>query len=145
MLDKLIRFLVHEKDILNELVGLAEKQQRALVEYDINALNEIVSYQDALSKNLRETEEKRIRLLMNWLQISRSEAMKIRLSAIEKSLKSAEQENIKELRMQLNDLMARFKNFNTTNRVLANKGKNGTAQMLAMFKNGNNSVCNVRI
>jgi predicted nucleotide-binding protein (sugar kinase/HSP70/actin superfamily) len=136
---------VHEKDILNELVGLAEKQQRALVEYDINALNEIVSYQDALSKNLRETEEKRIRLLMNWLQISRSEAMKIRLSAIEKSLKSAEQENIKELRMQLNDLMARFKNFNTTNRVLANKGKNGTAQMLAMFKNGNNSVCNVRI
>lgn len=136
---------MHEKDILNELVGLAEKQQRALVEYDINALNEIVSYQDALSKNLKETEEKRIRLLMNWLQISRSEAMKIRLSAIEKSLKSAEQQNIKELRMQLNDLMVRFKNYNTSNRVLANKGKNSTAQMLAMFKNGNNSVCNVRI
>ncbi len=145
MLDKLTRFLVHEKDILNELVGLAEKQQRALVEYDINALNEIVSYQEALSKNLRETEEKRIRLLMNWLQISRSEAMKIRLSAIERSLKGAEQENMKMIRMELDDLMSRFKTCNTTNRVLANKGKNSVSQMLAMFKNGRSSVCNVTI
>jgi len=145
MLDKLLRFLVHEKDILNELVGLADKQQRALVEYDINALNEIVSYQEALSKNLRETEEKRIRLLMNWLQISRSEAMKIRLSAIERSLKGGEQENMRQIRSELDDLMNRFKVTNTTNRVLANKGKHSVSQMLAMFKNGRNSVCNVTI
>ena len=145
MLDKLIKVLVHEKDILNELVGLAEKQQRALVEYDIHTLNDIISYQEALSKNLRETEDNRIRLLMNWLQIPRSEAMKIRLSAIERSLKGGDQENMKRIRMDLKDLTGRFNRSNTINRVLANKGKNSVSQMLSMFKNGRNHVCNVTI
>ena len=145
MLDKLLLYLRHEMSLLGELVKLAEVQQDALIRFNISELEGISAAQDSLSKNLRETEEKRIKLLMNGLNISRREAASLRLSVIENKYEGKELLEIKNLRLCLRDLLTKLNNYNATNRALTNRARASIQNIISVFTNNGSAVCNVKV
>lgn len=145
MKDKLFASLKHEYKLLLELISLAEKQQDALVKFNMGELEAIARYQEDAARRLREAEESRIRLLMAWLGAPRNEAAKIRLSALEPHFVNDELREIRRIRAGLRKLLTDLHNINMTNRVLANKARSTVSRILSVFTNGSNHVCNVRV
>lgn len=145
MIDKLIKYLEHEQHLISELVRLAERQQRALVKYDIRELDEITSYQESIAKSLRGLEDQRISFLMAWLGLNRSQAANLRLSAIESKLKNEDFNNIKSLRTNLKNLITNLQNLNNTNKVLANRARHSVRDMMNLFTSANRHVFNVKV
>lgn len=145
MLAKLFNFLQFEQQLLQEMIRLAERQKVALVKFNIKELEEITSYQEELAKSLRQAEEQRIAYLMSWLNISRAEALKLKLSTIEKQFPDDNIKEIKKLKKNLAKLVNILQELNLTNRVLANRAKSSVSNMLSVLSNGNNYVCNVKI
>lgn len=145
MLAKLFGFLKYEKQLLAELVELAEKQQKALVHFDMSALNDVSSSQEHLALNLRKVEEQRIDFIMNWLRISRNDAHQMQLSSIESKLQGESHSELKSMRENLKGLIDKLNNLNTTNRILANRAKHSVSQSLSSLTNGSNHVYNVKV
>lgn len=145
MLAKLFNFLQFEQQILQEMVRLAERQKEALVKFNVKELEEITSYQEELALGLRKAEEQRIAYIMSWFGISRTEALKIRLSTIESKLSSEEAIEIRKFKKNMAKLVNILQELNLTNRVLANRAKSSVSTMMNVLTNGNNHVCNVRV
>ncbi len=145
MLTKLFTYLKHEQQLLNELISLAEKQQKALIRFDSAELEKIATYLAEVAKTLRDAERYRINLLMSWLNISSAQARQIKLSAFEKLLKSDELNALRTMRLSLRDLIIKFHTMNATNRALANRARNSVREILANLTNGSNNMCNVTI
>ncbi|MCX6146686.1 MAG: flagellar protein FlgN [Candidatus Kapabacteria bacterium] len=145
MLAKLHSFLKFEKDLIDKLTKLAEEQRDALVKFDMIKVEQLAIYQDDLVKKIREAEEKRIKLLMNWMGISRMEAVNLKLSSIERRLEGAQMLEIKRLRIALKKLVSNLQNLNNTNRVLANRAKSSIQNMMMMFVGGGHQMFNVKI
>lgn len=145
MLSKLHKFLKYEKELIDKLTKLAEQQRDALVKFDMIKVEQLAIYQDDVVKNIREAEEKRIRLLMNWMGLTRIEAMNLKLSSIEKRLNGEELIEIKRLRIALKKLVSNLQNLNNTNRVLANRAKSSIQNIMMMFVGGGHQMFNVKI
>ena len=145
MLAKLFNYLQFELQILQEMVRLAERQKEALVKFNVKELEEITSYQEELANGLRKAEEQRIVYIMSWLGISRSEAMKIRLSSFEKGLPSDQLKELRRMKKNLSQLVNILQELNLTNRVLANRAKSSVSNMMGILTNGQNHVCNVKV
>jgi hypothetical protein len=144
MLPKLLTYLKHEEQLISEMINLSQKQQRALVKYDIQELDQITAYQDETSKYLKEAEDQRINLLMAWLKISKKEAVSMWLSDLENVVHPEELTEVRNIRLSLSKKLNALNALNTTNRLLSNRAKNNVGQMLSVFANGNH-VCNVRV
>lgn len=142
---KLFNYLQFEKQILQELVRLSERQQKALVKYNISELEEVSSYQEELAKSLRRAEEQRIDFIMNWLAVSRNEAQGIGMSQLEKRFKNEELKELKDLRKALKQLLTNLQTLNSTNRMLANRARSSISEMMGVMTNGRNHVYNVRV
>ena len=144
MLPKLLTYLKHEEQLISEMINLSQKQQRALVKYDIQELEQITAYQEETSKYMKEAEEQRINLLMAWLKISKKEAVSMWLSDLENVVHPEELTEVRNIRLSLSKKLNALNALNTTNRLLSNRAKNNVGQMLSVFANGNH-VCNVRV
>jgi flagellar biosynthesis/type III secretory pathway chaperone len=142
MEEKLIMYLEHMEKLLSGMLELAERQQSALIRIDTKELEQITNYQNALAKNLRETEQQRIKYIMSSFNISLKEASVLPLSFIERKTKS---KVIADFRKKLAILTTSLYNLNITNRVLANRAKNSVKEIFSVFSNGSNHVCNVKI
>jgi hypothetical protein len=142
---KLFTFLKHEQQIIKELIAMAELQQKALVEFKLSELERIAQYQENLGRNLREAEEQRIGLLMNWLKAPRKDIVNLRLSALERFFKNEELIELKKLKKSMRNLLNRLHALNTTNRVLSNRAKKTVGDIISVFTNGSNHMCNVRV
>jgi hypothetical protein len=145
MFNKLFAFIRHEEQLISELIEFAEKQQTALIKYDIKTLEQIAIHQELIAKNLRNIEEQRIKMISNWLQIQRNDAIKLNLSDIEKFAESDKIDELKKLKKSFNKKIYLLNNLNTTNRVLANKAHNSIGKIISLFTNGTNHLCNVRV
>ncbi len=145
MLAKLYNFLQFEQQLLQEMIRLAERQQIALVKFNIVELEEITSYQEELAKGLRGAEEQRISYLMAWFGVSRKEAMSIRLSRFEENLALDELKEIRSIKRKMSKLVNNLQELNLTNRVLANRAKSSISNMMNIISNGRSHVCNVTI
>lgn len=145
MLEKLVKYLEYEEKLMQRLVRLAEEQQNALVGFNIKDLNKISRQQDEISKQLRQAESKRIRLLTLWFDISQQEATKLRLSTLEKNLKGDELELVKSYRIRMRKLITDLHTLNVNNRILANRAQYSVREVMAAITNGQNQVCNVKV
>lgn len=145
MVTKLLTYLKHEEQLVSELITLAQRQQRALVKYDMSELENLTSYQEETSKYLREAEDQRIKLIMAWLNLPRKEASSVWLSDIEKYIKSEEITEVRQMRKNLNQKLNLLNALNNTNRLLANRARNNVSQIMNIFSNGSNQVCNVKV
>jgi len=138
---QLYGYLQFEQQLLEEMLRLADKQQVALVNYRISELSEITSFQNALIVNIRNAEEKRIALLMQWLNITRKEAMELKLSALEDRIEDEEVSNeIKKIRKELRIMIDRLQNMNSTNRLLSNRARANVKEMMGYITGGRHQV-----
>lgn len=145
MTSKLFKYLKHEEQLISELLRLAERQQTALVRFDVGELQEITKYQIALSTNLRKAEEQRIDLLTNWLKISRKEAMNLTISNIEKEFDKNQRGLFGELKSKLSNNIEKLNHLNKENRILTNRALRSNAEMLNMITKGSNGVLNRKV
>ena len=145
MIEKLFTLLEHELQLINELIALANRQQKALTSYKLVELEQLAPYQEEVLKNLRDAEEFRIKLLTSWLGITRKDVFNLRLSSLEKKFQSEEITEIRKLRTEMKKKLTELININTTNRVLTNKATGSINQIISILTSGTNHVCNVRI
>jgi len=145
MLSNLFQFLLHEKQLLKELIELAERQQKALVEYKIEDLEEITTCQAELSKSLREAEERRLSMLAATLNVTRIDAANMTMTMLERYFDSDELHELRRLKHELRSLTNSLRNLNLVNRVLTNRARRSVSDILSMFRNGFNHVCNVKV
>ena len=141
----LLTYLKYEKQLLKEMVILAQKQQSALIKFNTNELDRITSYQFEVSKNLKQAEEKRIKMLMTMFGISRAEASKMKLSNIIEKMNKQEVLEFETMKGEMSTLIGSLQQFNTLNRVLANRARNSVREILTILTNGTNNVCNVTV
>ena len=141
----LLALLKFEHQLLKEMVSLAEQQQNHLIKFSAIELEKISSYQSEISSNLRLAEEKRIKILMNDLKMSRNQAMNLTMSEIVRNFVSEDAAEYKTLQKELKYLVNKLQNFNVVNRVLANRARISVRELLGFFTNGTNQVCNVKI
>ncbi|MFP4528975.1 MAG: flagellar protein FlgN [Candidatus Kapaibacterium sp.] len=142
---KLFTFLKHEQQLIKELIAMAELQQKALVEFRLSELEKIAGYQESLAQNLRDAEEQRIRMLMAWLGAQRRDVVNMRLSALEKFFQSEELMELKKLKKSMRAMLERLQALNTTNRVLSNRARKSVQNIISVFTDGRNHVCNVKV
>lgn len=145
MIDKLIDCLIEEKKLIFKLLELSKSQQICLINYDINQLNEITPNQEFLQKKLKEYEEYRIKLLMNWLNISSNDAISLKLSTLEKKLDRENMKKLHPLRMELQKLVLELQGYTLNNRVLVNKAKQSVQGILTMFTRNGNQIINQKV
>lgn len=146
MLSKLVKYLQYEQGLIKEMIELAQKQQTALVTFDTASLERITFRQETLSNKLREAEAMRVNLLIQWLKISKQDAMNLRMSTIEKQLKNNEERiAMKALRIKIMALLKKLHTFNNLNRSLANRARNSVRETLSYLTNNGKHVCNVKV
>ncbi len=141
----LLTYLKYEKQLLKEMIVLAQKQQSALIKFNTNELDRITSYQSEVSKSLKQAEEKRIKMLMAMFGVSRVEATNMRLSAIIEKMNKEDVLELETMKGEMNSLIGNLQHFNTLNRVLANRARNSVREILTILTNGTNNVCNVKV
>ena len=142
---KLFGYLQYEYQLLQEMIRLAERQQVALVKYHISELSEIISFQEALIKSIRDAEKIRIAYLMEWLGIGMKEATEMQLSEIIERIDNEEITNeLKNIRQDLRKTMEQLYNLNSTNRLLTNRARMNVKELLG-YVTGGKAVCNVEV
>lgn len=146
MLAKLFTYLKRESELIDELITLAGKQQRALVNFDAGMLEEVTSFQEALANNLHSTENQRIKYLTSTLNITTSEAISLKLSSLEKNAVSEEElEQLRSIRNEMQQKLEIYHELNITNRMLTNRSMSNIREMIALFTSGGRRVCNVTV
>lgn len=146
MLKDLTKYLKHEAQLVNKLLELAQKQQKALVNFDIDSLYDLSRFQNDISVSFKRVENQRIEMLMEWFGISRNQAMNLRISQLESAFNKHDLRELKELRKNLRTMLIDLNNINNTNRVLSNRAKHSIGEMMhALSKKGETQVCNVRV
>lgn len=145
MIEKLLLYLKYEEQLIDELVSIAEKQQIALIKYNLTELERLTAYQEETSKLLHQTEESRINLIATWLGLSKKEASSIWLSEIEQKVKTEELAELRQIKKSLSIKINKLSNLNSTNRLLANRARNNVNQIISVISDGNNHLCNVKV
>lgn len=143
MLTTLLAHLNTEYKLLGDLLMLARKQQRALLDYEIANVAKIALAQESVARKLKIQEEERIKLLMDWLELGRKDALSIKISMIESKLKGDSLERLKQYREALRVRIQELAEVNKANQILANRGQKSVKQMMGLFTGGQNRVCNV--
>lgn len=145
MKDKLFKFINREEAMIEELLRLAERQQKALVTFDTSSLNEITKYQNSINSDLRKMEEQRINFLMNWLKISRQDAMALKLSELDDKFEATMKEEIISIRESLRLKIEKLNSMNRENKVLTNRALRVNGEMLNEITKGNQGVLNAKV
>lgn len=145
MLNKLLTYLKYEEQLLLELNNLAEKQQFALVKFQMDELEQIVKYQEEVANNLKLAEDQRMHLLMSYFRISKREAMELSLSKIEEYFSNEEKVEINKVKAKLKRLLSDLSDKNLANKVLTNRARHSIREIINVFTNGNNNVYSVRV
>lgn len=143
MLKKLLEQLRQEEKLISDLLMLAGKQQRALLDYDMVSVGKLALAQESVARKLKIQEEERIKLLMDWLELGRKDALSIKLSMIEQKLSGDAMTMIRAYRESLKTKISDLHETNKANQILANRGKKSVGQMVGLFTSGNSRVCNV--
>ncbi len=145
ILNKLLTYLKYEEQLLVELNNLAEKQQFALVKFQMEELEQIVKYQEEVANNLKLAEDQRMNILMSYFKISRKEAMELSLSKIEEHFNNDERIEIYKIKNKLRRLLSDLSDKNLANKVLTNRARHSIREIINVFTNGNNNVYSVRV
>ncbi len=145
MLTQLFTYLKFEQQLLEQLITFAEEQQRALVKIDIEKVFSISELQNEALQSLRNAENQRIKLLMNWLKVSRPSAMRLKMSDLEQYFQGTELKEITAIKDYMQILTEKLKKLNMDNRILSNRAKRSFAEFLEVFREQNKHVCNVTV
>lgn len=105
MFSKFIDDMKNELKFIKELDFFIEEYYREINNSDMVKIAESGCFPDEIIFHLDNIEECRIKLLMGWLNISRSEAINMRLTALENYLKSEISEQMNNIKNYKNELL----------------------------------------
>jgi hypothetical protein len=111
MFSKFINDMKNEQKLIKELDFFIEEYYRLLNNSDMIKIAEDGSFPDELLFFLDSIEECRLKLITGWLNVSRSNAINMRLEALENYLKtelSEQMENIEQYKNELLDVLAKM-------------------------------------
>jgi len=145
MVDKIIQVVEFEKTLLQELLDVVMKQQRALVKLKITELAELSNYQEEISQKIRSLELTRLNMVASYLSITRAEAATITMTELAKYVNHEDSDKLLHLRDSMKALHTKLYNALLTNRLLANRAKVSFSNILSIVTNGNNQIYNVEI
>lgn len=145
MLTKLFTYLKHEQQLLGRLVSLAEKQQNALISFNAAELEKVTAMQEEIAKSIETAEEFRVRLLITTFNLSRKDALRLKLSAIANVLDRDQKAALLQMKENLRGLIIKLNTLNKLNRTLAYRARNYVKEALGVLTNGTNQVCNIKI
>lgn len=92
MFTRSIYNLRNEQEILEKLSELSAKKKYDMMNVDMTELSEIPYFRGEADKSIEMAEDYRIELISMWLNITREQAIELRLSALQKDLKTRELE-----------------------------------------------------
>ncbi len=145
MLTQLFTYLKYEQQLLEQLISYAQEQQEALVKIDIEKVASTAELQNEALKLLRSAENQRIKLTQNWLKISRTSAMQMKMSDLVKHFQGEELKELSALKEYMQILTDRLKKINMDNRILSNRARRSFAEFLEVFRENQKHVCNVTV
>ncbi len=145
MLTKLFTYLKHEQQLLAQLVALAEKQQKALISFNAADLEKVTAMQEEIARSVESAEEYRIRLLITTFNLSRKDALRLKLSTIANALDQDQKTALLKIKDNIKELIFRLNTVNKLNRTLAYRARNYVKEALGVLTNGTNQVCNIKI
>jgi len=145
ILDELLTLLEHEKSLLKEMVALASSQQEALIKFKADESEELANYQLQVAEVLKQTEERRLKALMNSMQLTRREASSMTISSLKESLTGERIGNLSAMQLELRNLTHELHQINLTNRVLAHRARTSIQEILSVFNSDGVRVCNVTV
>jgi hypothetical protein len=141
--DELLELLKKEALLLDEVLKLSEKQQKALVDFDIKKVERITYLIEQASKELNHATRQRVNFVADALHLDPYDTKSLKLSEYEEIFElNGKAEEIKKLFREKTKAMY---SMNAVNRMLANRASHSIKDMLAIMMNGNRKVCNVRI
>jgi len=142
-MNKFTELLQKEYELIKKMLELAEEQQKALVWYDINAIERTTVKLNEVSREMKQCEDERINFLVKELKMSRREALTAKLTDICKKLEISPE--LIDKREEIANAIERLANVSSLNRLLINRALISLNEILSTLSNPQNSVCNVRI
>ena len=144
MEEQLFDFLNKEKELLEKLVFLSNKQKEALINYEIQKVESISSDLHLVTVKLKEMEERRIRYFMSKYSLKRSEALELTISKLEDNLEQEKLLAVKRFRISMKNLSNELETLNNTNKILINRARKSVNKIVnSLDIQDGRKVCNV--
>lgn len=145
MLSKFIKILKSQEYLLSELLSLAEQQTNNLKNNDISLVEDNSRRQNDILNQITVNEELRIDFLSKWLNIEKKDALRLKVSSIERRLKGEALLQVKEIRESILRIQVRLDKTSKQNRILSNRAKFSVNNILKIFSSDKTAVFNVRV
>lgn len=143
MKEELMKYLKTEARLLDELIDLAEKQQRMLVAFKLDELNDLTIIQENTTNELQKASNSRIMFTAKTLDIDEKDAQKLKLSDIELLFNlNSNADNIKSF---FKEKTEKLRSLNLMNRLLTNRAKHSVEGMISIFGTEERKMCNARV
>lgn len=144
MEEQLFDFLNKEKELLEKLVFLSNKQKEALINYEIQKVESISNDLHLVTVKLKEMEERRIRYFMSKYSLKRSEALELTISKLEDNLEQEKLLAVKRFRISMKNLSNELETLNNTNKILINRARKSVSKIVnSLDIQDGRKVCNV--
>lgn len=143
MTEQLLEYLKDEAVLLDEVIELSTKQQKALVAFELKNLSKHTALLEKAVKKLNDATLNRIEFVAESLNIEIHEARRLKLSEYENFFELGEKgKSIRAHFKEKTDLMS---SINAVNRMLANRASHSVQDLIGIMMNGERKVCNVRV
>lgn len=131
---ELIELLNIERELLEQVVSQAERQQQALIRFESEKIESIAREQARLSQRMTECELQRFKLMSVTLGITLREAQQYTLSQLTEHVPTEYADTLVRLRTQMSLLVNKLQFLNSVNRILALRGRNSVRETLEFIR-----------
>lgn len=142
---ELFGLLAEEHQILESVLDLATRQQQALIHFDTEAIESMVTQHGNHVQNIDAHEQRRLRLLSATFQIPLDQARRMCLRDLASIVDPLHAEELLAVRTAMNAVSEKIQFVNSVNRVLALRGRNSVRETLEHVRSRNAHVINASL
>ena len=143
MEQQLLKYLKIEAKIIDELIELAEYQQKMLIEFKLYQITDITEMQDRATDELQKATYERISYTAKMLEMTFNEGKNLKLSEIAKEFDL--NQNAEEIKLFFKQKIEKLQEVNSMNRLLANRAKHSVSDMISYLVTEDKQMCNVQV
>lgn len=143
MTEQLLEYLKDEAVLLDEVIELSEKQQTALVAFELKGLSKHTDLLEKTVNKLNDATLNRVEFVAEALHIEIHEAKRLKLSEYEDFFELGEKGE--SIRNHFKEKTDKMYSINAINRMLANRASHSVKDMIGIMMSGQRKVCNVRV
>ncbi|MFM8473887.1 MAG: flagellar protein FlgN [Candidatus Kapaibacterium sp.] len=142
---ELFGLLAEEQSILESVLDLATRQQQALIHFDTEAIETMVTQHGSYVQSIDAHEQRRLRLLSATFQMTMEQARRMSLRDLASIVDPVHAEELLVVRSAMNGVSEKIQFVNSVNRVLALRGRNSVRETLEHVRSRNAHVVNASL